>query len=137
MANMGDCVYNSGIQLKTGECTMPGLTTHILDLANGHPAAGVEITLYRVGIADEEIMRAVTNVDGRCPEPLLSAADMQTGTYRLEFHIGDYFKAQGVMGAGPAFLDVVPVVFGISDTDAHYHVPLLVSPYGYSTYRGS
>jgi len=102
------------------------LTTHVLDLAAGRPAAGVAITLLR---GDEVVARAVTNADGRTDAPLLEA--LEAGEYELRFAVGDYF------GGGPGFLDVVPVRFGVVDPAAHHHVPLLVAPGGYSTYRGS
>lgn len=114
---------------------MAGLTTHILDLAHGRPAAGVKVALYDA--AGALIVEVQTNADGRCPQPLLAADAMKPGRYRLDFHIGDYFRKAGVALDEPAFLDIVPIAFAISDTAAHYHVPLLVSPYGYSTYRGS
>jgi len=102
------------------------LTTHVLDISRGRPAAGVAITLAR---GDEVLATAVTNADGRTDAPLLDA--LEAGTYELRFAVGDYF------GGAPRFLDVVPVRFEISDPDAHHHVPLLVAPGGYSTYRGS
>jgi 5-hydroxyisourate hydrolase len=102
------------------------LTTHVLDLMSGLPAAGVAITLLR---GDEVVARAVTNVDGRTDGPLLEV--LEAGEYELRFAVGDYF------GVEPRFLDVVPVRFGVGDPDAHHHVPLLVAPGGYSTYRGS
>jgi 5-hydroxyisourate hydrolase len=102
------------------------LTTHVLDLASGLPAAGVAITLLR---GDEVLARAVTNADGRTDGPLLDV--LERGEYELRFAVGDYF------GVEPRFLDVVPVRFGVGDPDAHHHVPLLVAPGGYSTYRGS
>jgi 5-hydroxyisourate hydrolase len=102
------------------------LTTHVLDLARGRPAAGVAIALAR---GDEVLATAVTNADGRTDTPLLDV--LEAGTYELRFAVGDYF------GDEPRFLDVVPVRFTVSDPDAHHHVPLLVAPGGYSTYRGS
>lgn len=107
------------------------LTTHILDTANGKPAAGVRIVLQRVE-ADESFTvlgETVTNSDGRTEAPLLSGEAFGTGTYVLNFHIGAYFSE--------GFLDVVPIRFRIADAGAHYHVPLLCSPWSYSTYRGS
>ncbi|MCB1337818.1 MAG: hydroxyisourate hydrolase [Maritimibacter sp.] len=112
------------------------LTTHVLDTARGCPAAGIEIALYRVtGGARAEIARAVTNGDGRTDAPILPEADFATGSYELVFHAGDYLRAHGVAGE-VLFLDEIPIRFGM-DEAAHYHVPLLLSPYGYSTYRGS
>ena len=113
---------------------MSGLTTHILDTAHGRPAGGVAVRLMRDG---EVLVRTSTNADGRCDSPLLSPAAMTAGAYRLEFEVGAYFRGAGVALPDPAFLDVVAIEFGIADTAAHYHVPLLVSPFGYSTYRGS
>ena len=114
------------------------LTTHVLDTTSGQPGAGLVIELFRIeGEARRLLARLTTNADGRTPEPLLAGADLLRGTYELVFHVGGYFRAQGVALSEPAFLDQVPVRFGIADPDRHYHVPLLVSPYGYSTYRGS
>lgn len=110
------------------------LTTHVLDTAAGRPAAGVTVELFRDGAS---VARAVTNADGRCDAPLLAGAALVAGTYELVFHVGAYLRAAGVAVPDPAFLDTVPVRFGIADAAAHIHVPLLVSPYGYSTYRGS
>ena len=117
---------------------MGRLTTHILDTANGHPAAGVKIDLYAVDAdgALTALNSVTTNSDGRCDGPVLEGDDFQAGTYELRFHVGAYFGNDGTVDA-PAFLDVVPVRFGISAADEHYHVPLLISPFGYSTYRGS
>lgn len=113
------------------------LTTHVLDTASGRPAAGLRLTLYRLdGEARSEVRQAVTNADGRCDGPLLEEEAFQPGRYELVFSAGDYFRAQGVSLPEPAFLDEVPIRFGIAER-SHYHVPLLISPYGYSTYRGS
>ena len=117
---------------------MPGLTTHVLDTANGIPAKGVKIALFKINATERVRLReAVTNDDGRTDAPMLSADQCVPAPYELEFHIGDYFRDQGATSAGAAFLDVVPVRFVISEPDAHYHVPLLVSPFSYTTYRGS
>ncbi|WP_337187992.1 hydroxyisourate hydrolase [Phenylobacterium sp.] len=113
---------------------MSGLTTHVLDTMHGRPAAGLALRLRR---GDELLARAVTNLEGRVDHPLLSAQTMTPGAYRLEFEVGEYFRDLGVELPDPAFLETVIVDFGIADAGAHYHVPLLVSPYGYSTYRGS
>jgi 5-hydroxyisourate hydrolase len=116
------------------------LTTHILDTAQGKPAAGVAIELWRVSSSGERgdlLATALTNADGRTDAPLLAGDALQAGSYELVFAIGDYFAGQPVALAEPPFLDRVPVRFGIADTDAHYHVPLLASPWAYSTYRGS
>lgn len=117
---------------------MPGfLTTHVLDTARGRPAEGMEIVLYRLkGAERHELARLVTNADGRTDCHILPAADFATGTYELEFHAGAWMDASGVPRESPRFLDVIPIRFGMSQDD-HYHVPLLVSPFGFSTYRGS
>ncbi len=116
---------------------MGKLTTHVLDTAGGLPAAGMPVRLYRVGDARQELLATETNDDGRCDAPLLDGAAMLPGTYELEFEAGAYFQAQGVDLPDPPFLDRVVIRFGIAEPGSHYHVPLLVSPYGYSTYRGS
>ncbi len=110
------------------------LTTHVLDIAAGEPAAGVRITLSRGGECLREI---VTNDDGRADGPLLAGAEFSPGVYELAFHVGDYFRARGYQNPDPPFLDLVPVRFGVAEAGRRYHVPLLISPYGYSTYRGS
>ena len=115
---------------------MGRLTTHVLDTANGIPAAGVDIRLFALGAARELLASAVTNSDGRSGYPLLDDKTMQTGEYELEFDIGAYFKTQGLTLEEPAFLDTVVIRFSIH-ADQNYHVPLLVSPWSYSTYRGS
>lgn len=113
------------------------LTTHVLDTASGRPAAGLRIALYRLSGATRMLLKTVvTNADGRCDEPLLQGADFATGEYELIFAAGDYLRALDASLPSPAFLDEVPIRFGMAD-EAHYHVPLLISPYGYSTYRGS
>jgi 5-hydroxyisourate hydrolase len=112
------------------------LTTHVLDTARGKPAAGVRIMLYRVsGNSHRKIAEAVTNDDGRTDAPLLAGKAFAAGQYELVFCAGDYLRAQGASGL--LFLDEIPVRFGLADEGAHYHVPLLLSPFGYSTYRGS
>ncbi|WP_204113921.1 hydroxyisourate hydrolase [Shimia biformata] len=114
------------------------LTTHVLDTARGCPAEGIRIALFRIKDgAREKIAETVTNDDGRTDAPILPAGDFATGTYELVFFCGDYLRATGQAGDNPLFLDEVPLRFGMSDPEAHYHVPLLLSPYGYSTYRGS
>lgn len=114
------------------------LTTHILDTARGCPAEGIRITLYRVsGNSHKKIAETVTNDDGRTDSPILPQEDFKTGTYELIFHAGDYLKTTGQTSDTILFLDDIPLRFGMNDADAHYHVPLLLSPYGYSTYRGS
>ena len=119
---------------------MGRLSTHVLDVSTGKPAAGVVIELHRrtPNGGMELVARAVTNGDGRTDRPLLADDALQTGCYEVVFHVGDYFRAQGFAGlAEPPFLDRVPVRFGIADPNGHTHVPLLVSPWSYSTYRGS
>ncbi len=114
------------------------LTTHVLDTATGKPAAGLEITLYSAGDWGlNEIKKVQTNSDGRCDAPLLEGDEFITGIYELHFAAGDYLRRIGNKLPEPAFLDLVPIRFGIGDADSHYHVPLLISAYGYSTYRGS
>lgn len=118
---------------------MARLSTHVLDTMNGRPAAGVRIALYRLGDGEARslVKEVVTNADGRTDAPLLAGDDYKPGQYELVFRIGDYFRSTGVTLPQPAFLDVVPLRFGISEADGHYHVPLLASPWSYSTYRGS
>lgn len=114
------------------------LTTHVLDTARGCPAAGLRITLYAIdGNGRLSVAEMTTNADGRTDSPILPQDAFRTGTYELVFFAGDYLRATGQDGAEPLFLDEVPIRFGMSDAEAHYHVPLLLSPYGYSTYRGS
>ena len=118
---------------------MTGLTTHVLDTARGTPADGLRIDLYRLtGERREKIGSVTTNSDGRVDGgPLLAGDSFVAGEYELVFHAGDYLRGHGTALQEPAFLDVIPIRFGIADVSAHYHVPLLLSPYGYSTYRGS
>jgi 5-hydroxyisourate hydrolase len=116
------------------------LTTHVLDIARGRPAAGMTVELWRLDVGRETraLLRAArTNADGRTAEPMLANAEMMAGVYELVFAVGDYFRMQGMPTAEPPFLDRVPIRFGIADPAAHYHVPLLTSPWAYSTYRGS
>lgn len=113
---------------------MGHLTTHVLDTLHGLPGAGIGIRLFRDG---RLLVESETNADGRAPAPLLADKSFRIGAYRLEFDIGDYYRRLGVKLPEPAFLDVVAIEFGLADTDAHYHVPLLISPFAYSTYRGS
>lgn len=116
------------------------LTTHVLDTASGRPAAGMEIALWRLDGAEGErvLLKEVrTNADGRTDQPLLAGEELYAGVYEIVFSVGEYFASQGAFLSTPPFLSQVPVRFGISDPDAHYHVPLLTSPWAYSTYRGS
>ena len=113
------------------------LTTHVLDTASGRPAEGLKIALYRVvGNSHRKIGEAVTNADGRCDAPLLEGKAFPPGQYELVFFVGDYLRASGAALPEPLFLDQVPIRFGVAGA-GHYHVPLLLSPFGYSTYRGS
>lgn len=116
---------------------MGRLTTHVLDTARGVPAAGVRVELYAVDDARRLIASAVTNAAGRTDQPLLEGAAFVAGSYELVFAAGAYFRASAVPVASPPFLDVIPIRFAIADAAAHYHVPLLVSPWSYATYRGS
>jgi 5-hydroxyisourate hydrolase len=117
---------------------MGHLSTHVLDTMNGCPAAGLAVSLYRLDGAQAISIKAIRlNDDGRPGAPLLDGAAMRAGRYRLVFGLGDYFRARGVALPQPPFLDEVPLDFGIADAALHYHVPLLASPWAYSTYRGS
>lgn len=114
------------------------LTTHVLDTAKGCPAAGLRIELFAIeGAERKPIAEAVTNADGRTAQPILPQGAFRPGIYELVFHAGRYFDAAGPAGEIPRFLDEILIRFGIAEGEAHYHVPLLLSPYGYSTYRGS
>jgi 5-hydroxyisourate hydrolase len=117
---------------------MGHLSTHVLDTAHGCPAAGLRVTLQKIEAGGPVTLKAlVLNADGRADGPLLDAARMAVGRYRLLFDVAPYFRARGVELPDPPFIDVVQLDFGIADAAGHYHVPLLVSPYSYSTYRGS
>ncbi|WP_374335187.1 hydroxyisourate hydrolase [Leeia sp.] len=117
---------------------MGRLTTHILDTAAGLPGKAIRIELYTISGTTRRLLRETrSNDDGRCDGPLLEGEAFQTGVYELVFHAGDYFAARGTPLPEPRFVDQVVLRFGIADTDSHYHVPLLVSPWSYSTYRGS
>jgi 5-hydroxyisourate hydrolase len=114
------------------------LTTHVLDTMRGRPGAGLRLELFRLqGDGQERLLEARTNDDGRLDAPLLEGGALRPGIYELVFHVGDYFRQAGASLPAPAFLDVVPIRFGIASGSEHYHVPLLIAPYGYSTYRGS
>ena len=114
------------------------LTTHALDLSTGLPAAGLTLRLFALeGPIRRLLVSTQTNADGRTDQPLLSGEAMRVGVFEIEFDAGDQFRANGLRLASPFFLDVVPIRFGLSDPSVHVHVPLLLSPFGYSTYRGS
>lgn len=115
---------------------MGRITTHVLDTAAGRPAAGLKVILTRLDGTPAVLTEAVTNADGRVDKPLLEGAAFAAGRYEIMFHVGDYFRRAGVTLPDPPFLDLVPLRFGVTE-DAHYHVPLLVSPFAYTTYRGS
>jgi 5-hydroxyisourate hydrolase len=117
---------------------MGRLTTHVLDTMNGCPAAGMRVVLQRLHGEHAETLRTLAlNADGRADGPLLEGSDLGAGRYCLQFHLADYFRQRGVVLPEPPFLDVVRLDFGVADTAGHYHVPLLASPWAYSTYRGS
>jgi hydroxyisourate hydrolase len=117
---------------------MGRLSTHVLDTHSGKPAAGVKIELFSLASGGRRLLKSTTtNADGRTDAPLLAGEEYAAGVYELCFHVGDYFRARGVTLPEPAFIDVAPIRFGMADADGHYHVPLLVSPWSYSTYRGS
>ena len=116
---------------------MGRLTTHVLDTANGCPAAGVAIALFRIQPQRELIAQSITNADGRLDSPILDGESFQPGVYELVFQAGDYFRDAGADLPDPPFVDEVALRFGIANGEQHYHVPLLVSPWSYSTYRGS
>lgn len=116
---------------------MGRLTTHVLDTARGQPGAGIAVSVFRLDGGRRELVRTVTNQDGRCDRPLLEGAALEAGRYEIVFGAGDYFRAHGEALPEPLFIDEVVLRFGIAAPEQHYHVPLLVSPWSYSTYRGS
>ena len=117
---------------------MGKLSTHVLDITQGKPGAGVKVALYAVGAQGRTLIKTdVTNADGRCSAPLLEGETMNAGKYELVFSAGDYFAAQGVELPEPRFIDEVTIAFGVAGAEQNYHVPLVVSPWAYSTYRGS
>ena len=116
---------------------MGALTTHILDTSAGKPGNGIRIDLYRIDGERKLLITNVSNEDGRCDQPLLREEAFVNGVYEIIFHAGEYFSRQSAAGANPPFLDEVVISFGVADATQHYHVPLLISPYGYSTYKGS
>ena len=118
---------------------MAGITTHVLDVTIGRPAEGVRVELYELagGTQRKLVADAVTNADGRTDKPLMNADQARAGQFEVVFHAGDYFRRRRMEIADPPFLDAIPIRFGVADPKAHYHVPLIVSPWSYSTYRGS
>lgn len=117
---------------------MGKLSTHVLDICTGRPGAGVAIALYRIDREQRILLKSVvTNQDGRCDAPLLQGDALQVGQYELVFGAGDYFASLGTPLPSPRFIDRVTLAFGVADASANYHVPLVVSPWSYSTYRGS
>jgi 5-hydroxyisourate hydrolase len=116
---------------------MGKLTTHVLDTAMGVPARGLRIELFSVGDERLQLADVVTNEDGRVDGPILQGDGLRVGMYELRFHAGDYLRRTQAGLKEPLFLDVIPIRFGIADAGQHYHVPLLLSPFSYSTYRGS
>ena len=114
------------------------VTTHVLDAGRGCPAAGMRVELFRIEGEGRRLVReVVTNADGRTDGPVIPKGEMEVGVWELVFHAGDYLDAVGAAGENPRFLDVIPIRFGVADAGAHYHVPLLLAGYSYSTYRGS
>lgn len=117
---------------------MGKLSTHVLDTAHGRPGAGVKVELYCIEDGRRILVKTeLTNADGRCASPLLEGERLAPGQYELVFHAGDYFAAQGVDLPAPRFLDRITIAFGITDSAQNYHVPLVMTPWSYSTYRGS
>ena len=117
---------------------MGRLTTHVLDTALGQPGSGLRIEIFRLeGDSRTRLGEVMTNDDGRCDAPILEGNAFTAGEYELLFHAGEYLDAQGAPGVRPRFLNRIPLRFGVANADQHYHVPLLLSPFGYSTYRGS
>ena len=114
------------------------VTTHVLDTGRGVPAAGMRVEVWRLGPQGRELVRElVTNADGRTDAPVIPQGEPEAGVWELVFQAGEYLEASGQIGETPRFLDVIPIRFGIERAGEHYHVPLLLAPYGYSTYRGS
>jgi len=128
--------YSVANELRRTGVAMGRLTTHVLDTALGKPVAGLTVELFRIGTTAEHVITAETNADGRVEKPLLDGTAFKSGVYELRFHAGEYLRRTAKL-TDPAFLDIVPIRFGIASESEHYHVPLLLSPYGYSTYRGS
>jgi 5-hydroxyisourate hydrolase len=122
--------------MSSGPTNTGALTTHVLDTAEGRPAAGMPLELFRMAAAGRDLLgRFVTNADGRADGPLLAGEALLPGAYELVFHVGDWRASLGAADVG--FYDAIPIRFRVADPNGHYHVPLIVSPFGYSTYRGS
>ena len=115
------------------------ITTHLLDTARGMPIEDIKVELFKVVASEQKkfLASSVTNGDGRCPGPLLVGENVVVGRYEIVFHLGKYMKSTHLQSNIPLFLDDIPIRFGVNNSNSHYHIPLLVSPYGYSTYRGS
>lgn len=114
------------------------LSTHVLDNVRGQPAKGIKISLYEVGASARALVKeTLTNADGRTDQPLMAGGPLRIGSYELQFGVSDYFAVSGTVQSDPPFLDVVPIRFSIAEPEGHYHVPLLVTPWSYATYRGS
>lgn len=141
LAEIGHITRLRLVERVTGEGapkTDGRVSTHVLDTLNGKPAPGVLIRLYEIGASARSlIVETRTNSDGRTDKPLMGGGPLRVGTYEIEFSIGDYFRGKGVVLPSPAFLDVVPIRFGVAEAEGHYHVPLVATPWTYSTYRGS
>ena len=116
---------------------MGALTTHVLDTSAGKPGSGIRLDLYRIGKQRQHLITTMTNEDGRCDQALLQDSEFSQGEYEIVFQAGEYFAGRGIELPEPPFLNQVVIRFSVSDASEHYHVPLLLSPYGYSTYRGS
>ncbi|MFZ6847605.1 hydroxyisourate hydrolase [Undibacterium sp. RuRC25W] len=117
---------------------MGRLTTHVLDTAHGKPGQGIQVRLYRTDGGQRQLVcERLTNADGRCDQPLLEGDAFTSGIYELDFDVGSYFQALGIRLTEPAFLNIVTLRFGVADATQHYHVPLVTTPWSYSTYRGS
>jgi hydroxyisourate hydrolase len=136
-----ECLARVGLRTFEAprEETLAGVTTHVLDVTSGGPAEGVRVELYELAASSERklIADVTTNADGRTDKPLISAEQARSGRFELIFHASDYFRRRRTELADPPFLDIIPIRFGVADPKAHYHMPLLVSPWSYSTYRGS
>ncbi len=129
---------DAAIEAPDGLPVTGRLSTHVLDTANGVPAAGVAVELWELPDGPpRRIASAITNAGGRTDEPLVAGRPLPVATYELRFRLGDYFRARGTALPSPAFLDVVPLRFGVAEPEGHYHVPLVATPWSFSTYRGS